>query len=294
MTTAPATRKSALPHQCVPSNIGHALQWGYRTFANSSDSPLLDAEILLAHTIKKNKAFLYAHPEKTLSPAQARAFARYVQKRRQRYPVAYLTRKKAFYGSLFYVDERVLIPRPLTETMVSEASALIKRHRLKTAADIGTGSGCIAISVKVIHPSLTMYATDISKEALTVAKKNARARATDLVFLHGDLLDPVRHKKIDLVLANLPYLEKNIYDASPAVHYEPRQALIAKNKGLSYYINAIRQCSALPWKPKFLIFEIMTHQARSVAAACAPLLPKNIETIGASGDGAHRFLKISL
>ncbi|MFH1226121.1 MAG: HemK/PrmC family methyltransferase, partial [bacterium] len=125
------------------------------------DSAFLDADILLAFTLKKPKEFLYSYPEKKLTKNQLAKFNQLINRRAKREPVAYLINRKEFYGLDFYVDKNVLIPRPLTETLVEEIIKKVKNKKV-VIADIGTGSGCIAITLKKHLPQATIYAIDIS------------------------------------------------------------------------------------------------------------------------------------
>lgn len=244
--------------------IKQALTWAYRKL-NHLDSPQLDAEVLLSFIVKKNKSYLYTYPEKKLTAGQSNKFERLINKRVKHYSVAYLINKKEFYGFDFYVDERVLIPRPQTETIVETAIKLIKKYKLKTVADIGTGSGCIAISLKKQIPNLKMYATDISKSALAVAKKNSRIHNTKIIFRHGNLIQPVKNIKLDLIITNLPYVDYQNYKKGKSIQHEPKQALLAKNKGLEFNQQLIHQLAGLTNKPQAIILEVEPTQTKALS-----------------------------
>lgn len=222
------------------------------------DSAQLDAEVLLAFILKKTKEFLYSQPEAKLNWIQKIRFFCLISKRSKNWPVAYLTRQKEFYGRNFYVNKNVLVPRPLTEGIIDLAKKNInetkktkKNHQYYAIADIGTGSGNIVITLikelqqaKYDLSAFQFYAVDISKKALKVAKKNARAHQVDqyIEFLQGDLLKPLNDKKIDLLLANLPYLDK-IDLNEPSIKKEPRLALLGN------YAEFFNQINKLPYKP---------------------------------------------
>jgi len=204
-----------------------------------SDSAQLDAEVLLSFVINKPKEFLYAHPEVKLNWIQKIRFFYLVRKRAKDWPVAGLTGRKEFYGRPFYVDKHVLIPRPLTEELIDETLKIIKKiiinHQSSIIiADIGTGSGNIIITLikelqkqKFNLDNFKFYATDISAKALLVAKKNARLHKVNqyIKFFQGNLLKPLQNLKIDLILANLPYLDKSDL-TEPSIQKEPRIALL--------------------------------------------------------------------
>lgn len=240
-------------------NIKQALILAYDKL-NHLDSPQLDAEVLLSFAINKDKTYLYTHPEKKLTTNQINKFKNLINERTKYYPVAYLTKSKEFYDLNFYVDERVLIPRSTTETLVEKTINIIKKYKFKTIADIGTGSGCIAISLKKQIPSLKVYATDISSKALTVAKKNAKTHNTKIIFKQGNLIEPIRNIKTDLIIANLPYVDYQVYKKEPSIKFEPKLALVAKNKGLEFNQQLLQQIAILTKKPKAIILEIESTQ----------------------------------
>ncbi len=230
------------------------------------DSSALDADILLSFVLKKPKEFLYTYPEKKLTKNQLAGFNRLINCRVKREPVAYLTHHKEFYGLDFYVDKNVLIPRPLTESLVEEVINYAKNQRL-TIADIGTGSGCIAITLKKHLPNTTIYATDISPAALKVAKKNARKHKTKIKFFKGNLLEPFLPPssrkatfrnvafKIDYIVANLPYLNKT--QIKNELKYEPKTALLGGDK---YIKELLWQAKKLKPRPKKIFLEIKQKQ----------------------------------
>ncbi|OGE81914.1 MAG: hypothetical protein A3E98_00795 [Candidatus Doudnabacteria bacterium RIFCSPHIGHO2_12_FULL_48_11] len=201
-----------------------------------------DAAILLSFVLKKDrayrqagKAFLYANPEKQLRLRKLRGLRRLIKQRQAGWPAAYLTGEKKFYGLKFFVNKNVLIPRPETEGLVELVLSRITKHipRIRIL-DVGTGSGCIIISLaRNLQPATcNLFASDISLQALTVAKKNARRHKVKIAFRQGDLLNPWVGRKFDIIVANLPYLAKLEH---PSIRFEPKQALIAKKRGLALY-----------------------------------------------------------
>jgi release factor glutamine methyltransferase len=148
-------------------------------------TPRLDAEVLLAHVLGVDRAALITAPARELTPAQARAFMDAARRRREREPVAYITGWKGFRMLDLAVDRRVLIPRPETEHVVEAALGLAAGTRV---VDVGTGSGAIALALKSERPDLEVFATDVSPDALAVARGNAERLGLDVTFVEGDLL----------------------------------------------------------------------------------------------------------
>lgn len=212
-------------------------------------SPLLEAEILLSEALRTPKAHLIAHMESEVDPSALACFQNWVTRRLQHEPVAYLIGKKEFYGRTFLVNPSVLIPRPATETLIDGALEIARTmsadHDL--VADIGTGSGAIAITM-ALESGMSVIATDISKEALDLAQENARRLGAEasVRFLEGDLLDPLlalwkssseslpQHL---LLCANLPYLSHAQWETtmSDVRDFEPEHALVCELDGLGAY-----------------------------------------------------------
>jgi release factor glutamine methyltransferase len=243
--------------------IKKALYLAYKKLIYSP-SPQLDADILLSFVLKKSKTYLYINTEKKLTTLQVNKFKKLINLRSKHQPIAYLTNQKEFFGFNFYVDKRVLIPRPETEILIELANKILNAQKIKTIADIGTGSGCIAITLKKINPYIHIFASDISASALQVAKKNSKHLQTKIKFLKGSLLTPYQHKKIDLYIANLPYVSPEIYKQEKSIKAEPKQALVAKNHGLEYIENLIYGIQLLKYKPKYLLLEINPNQYKKI------------------------------
>jgi release factor glutamine methyltransferase len=225
--------------------IKQALQSGAKKLQTKKISSAdLDAEILLAFVLKKNRIFLYSYSEKQLTNSQKIAYQKLIAKRSAFHPIAYLTGYKEFYGYDFIVNKNVLIPRPLTEELVEKALASVEKNNLKNIVDVGTGSGCIIISLvnelKKKYGSLNnfkFYAVDAFDQALLIAKKNAKLHGLqkNIRFIKGNLLEPLKNKQIDLILANLPYLTKNDIKKNPYLKAEPKKALYEKTSGKLIY-----------------------------------------------------------
>jgi release factor glutamine methyltransferase len=222
-----------------------------RLRASGSESPRLDAELLLGHAIGADRTVVVAHPEAPVGADAAATFHAGVERRAKGEPVAYIRGFKEFYGLAFSTDRRALIPRPETERLVELAITEVMR-RLTSAprpagsgplrvADVGTGGGTVVVSLAVacrrrgVHDEIEILATDASPEALDLARENAVGHgvADRVRFVEADLLPPVVGKPFDLVLANLPYVRSDAVDDLPiAASFEPRSALDGGSDGL--------------------------------------------------------------
>lgn len=191
---------------------------------------------LLAHVVHKPSTYVWAHPELDLTVAQMQCFAGLIDRAFEHEPLAYLLGYTEFYGLNFMVDRRVLIPRPETEALVDLALGYINSSKLETdnlhLVEVGTGSGCLAISLAKRLPKAKIIAIDASSEALEVAQSNAKAlKATQVNFMLGSLLTPLAgHLEphcVDVIVANLPYISDAEFDHLPATvrNYEPVVAL---------------------------------------------------------------------
>ncbi len=222
----------------------------------------LEIEILLAFVLDKDRAFLVAHPEMEVSNRQEKHFFRLFSRLMQGESVAYITQKKEFYGLDFFVNKHVLIPRPETEFLVEKAFVFIeqnfytnKSEKIKIL-DVGTGSGCIAVSMSKQLPGVSVLGVDISEKALLVAQKNAKNHnVEELVhFRKNDLLENI-DEHFDLIVANLPYIGKKRFNfvSRDVVAYEPGVALFGGKNGLMLYGKLFQQLSAASWRP-FALF----------------------------------------
>jgi release factor glutamine methyltransferase len=222
------------------SDVGRALLAATRRLRETgSDSPQLDSAILMAHVLGVSKGWLYAHPTRQLTPDEISHFEELVRRRMGQEPVAYLVGFKPFYGLDITVDRRVLIPRPETEILVDRVLQHLERRAKEgdalKVADIGSGSGAIAVALAVNVPGLIVYATDISDDALAVAAQNVwRYGVGDQVQLSpGNLLEAVP-EPVDVIVANLPYIASpDLANLAPQVRdFEPVLALDGGPDGL--------------------------------------------------------------
>ncbi len=214
------------------------LRWTTAHFEEKGiDSPRLDAEVLLAHALGVERLQLYLDYEKPVEEAERTRFRELVRRRAgERVPVAYLTGSKEFWSLSLRVSEKVLVPRPDTEILVAAALELFpEREAAIRILDVGTGSGAVALALASERPQAEIIATDISKDALDIARRNAEALgfAERLKLVEGDLLEPLRGEAFDLITANLPYVpEGDEPGLAPELGHEPRGALFAGADGL--------------------------------------------------------------
>lgn len=199
-------------------------------------SARLDAELLLAHTLRKPRTWLHGHGDETLSERHREIANARLDLRLDRVPVAYIIGHKEFYGRMFKVTTATLIPRPESESLIALLNeALPRNHSLLPEAlkvvDVGTGSGILGITAKLEHPELDVTLLDISRHALTVAQDNAATLNAEVNTLQSDLLTSYPFIA-DVIIANLPYVNPE-WERSPETNHEPAEALFATNNGLS-------------------------------------------------------------
>jgi release factor glutamine methyltransferase len=206
--------------------------------ASGVDTPRLDAEVLLAYALGVDRGLLIAHPTRELTGEQARWFIDASRRRRLREPVAYILGTKGFRRIDLQVDRRVLIPRPETEHLVEAALALPAGARV---VDVGTGSGAIALALKDERPDLTVLGTDVSADALDVARANAARLGLDVSFVHGNLTAGL---EADAVLSNPPYVEQDAKLAPEITQYEPALALFGDIDGLAVIRTLVKDVRA--------------------------------------------------
>ena len=233
-------------------------------------SARLDSELILAHILRRSREWLLAHDATALTQPQQQQARQLLLQRTQRQPIAYLTGRRDFYGHSFLVNEQVLVPRPESEVILAILDELVQDHHLRTVLDVGTGSGCLAISIKLAHPDLAVSACDISDSALLVARRNAARllpSGQQIKFYQSDLLSdlPVG-SQFDLIVANLPYLSPVKNGLSPELAYEPAIALYADDDGLSLIKQLVATAPARLTPGGYLLLEMDTDQIETVAS----------------------------
>lgn len=287
--------------------IKKALTKASKFLNNNSTSPSLDAEILLSFTLNKPKEFLFTYPETKLTSIQLTRFNSLLAKRSTNTPIAHLTGHKEFYGLDFIVNKHTLIPRPETELIIDVARQILSSKSKTTIIDVGTGSGCIIITLaKILNNNYKYIAIDISKEALVIAEKNANHHfANNIInFLHGNLLAPILNSKSInpnssiFITANLPYLTKTQVKKSPSIQQEPTTALISEENGLNHYAKLFTQIKTLinnsnPQKVTILC-EIDPSQTQLISNLANKTLPKHKLTIKKDLAKRDRLITITI
>tara|TARA_A100001015_G_scaffold309688_1_gene409594 strand:- start:5395 stop:6231 length:837 start_codon:yes stop_codon:yes gene_type:complete len=240
----------------------------------------LDSLILLEDALGKDRSWLLAHPTHLVSAAKLESLVAQIERRANHEPLAYIRGRGEFYGREFLVTADTLQPRPETETMIELLLEQAKSRKLKVESivDVGTGSGCIAITAKLEKPNLNVVATDISEACLKVAKMNAKKLGADIQFYRGDLLVPLpitSHQSPITILANLPYVPDS-HTINQAAMHEPKLAIFGGDDGLDYY----RQ-----------LFDQIKEQKISVDLLLSEALPPQHEKLESLAN-AYGFLSI--
>ena len=234
------------------------LQQGAKRLDNEGiESAKLDMELFLAFVLSKPRTWIHAHSEYELNKSEQKVLEDLLTRRLNQESVAYITGLKEFYGRDFLVSSDVLVPRPESENLID----IIKTLEVSDIKfiDIGTGSGCLAITIALEQPTWSGTATDISQEALNVAKQNAKnLKANNLVFKVQNLLDDDT-ENYDLVIANLPYVPNNLRN-KPDLAHEPEIALFAEHDGLALYEELFQQIFARQHKPSHILTESLKTQ----------------------------------
>ena len=251
-----------------------------RTRANAVVKSALEADILLAYVLGKPREFLLMHDEVEVAEKDAKTFFGLCEERAAGVPVAYLTHEREFFGLKFYVDQRVLIPRPETELLVEETLRLCKDYEADLPAprivDVGTGSGCVAIALAKNLPNAAITAVDISEDALAVAYKNAKTHGvtSQLTFRKNNLI--VDLPPFDIIVANLPYIStsETALVSPETLHHEPHLALFGGATGYELFITLFSQIAALPKPPLALIGEMGFNQREGLERELAHFFPK--------------------
>ncbi len=289
------------------SDVGRALLAATRRLREAgSETAQLDSAVLLGYVLGVNKAWLYAHPTRPLNEIEIARFQDLVQRRMCAEPIAYLVGSKPFYGLDITVDRRVLIPRPETELLVDLALAHVRHLQREgqrpTVADVGTGSGAIAVALAVNLPGITVYATDVSDDALAVAGQNVWRYGVgeQVQLLPGHLIESLS-EPVDVVVANLPYIATaELQGLSPQVRdFEPVLALDGGPDGLRVIANLLAMVAGpsgrAKLRPDAVIFlEIGADQGEAVGDLVVAILPGAEVEIRVDYSGLDRIAVVSL
>ncbi|MBT8105552.1 MAG: peptide chain release factor N(5)-glutamine methyltransferase [Woeseiaceae bacterium] len=232
---------------------------------DASESPRLDAEILLGRTINMPRSYLFAHPEDELDELTLARFEDVLARREAGMPMAYIMGIREFWSREFAVSPATLVPRPETEILVNLALCEIPRDAAWEVLDLGTGSGAIAVSIACERPLCQVTAVDNSEEALAVARENARALARGNVTCElGNWAEPVQGRTFDVIVSNPPYVRRDDEHLA-GLRYEPQAALVAGEDGLDAIRVLAAACGELLVDGGLLLVEHGAVQAAAVA-----------------------------
>lgn len=264
--------------------MGSALMVDIRTLLrglslrlSTSSTPRLDAELIVQHVLASDRAYLHAHPEYELSFAAIEQVESAVQRREAGEPMAYILGQCEFYGRPFSVSPSVLIPRPETELLVERALRYISEHFLSSAriGDLGTGSGCLAITLDrecaKRQMNARLVAVDRSLPALRVASKNAKQLHAEVTFLQSDWSACLLPESFDLIVSNPPYVEEGFVAPIGNLSYEPSEALFSGPDGMSDIRRLLRDVPSILAREGLLLIECGKGQREAIEAAAREL-----------------------
>lgn len=277
-------------------------------FEAVSTTPRLDAELIIAHAMQWQREYIFLHPDDTPTARELAIIEPLIAQRRSGEPLAYVLGTKEFYGMPFLVNAHVLVPRPETELLVDTALAVLDKRKWEkpTIVDACTGSGCVAITLQSKHEEARIIGTDISEEALAVARANDRANPTiELEWLKSDLLRSLPRDLrggVDLIISNPPYVPAAEVDSADgplagALKHEPRMALVPQKDGHDadplYVINRLLKTAGGWLAPKGVLLMEMGHdQGDAVRSLAQKYFPEASVTIHKDLEGRDRVIEI--
>ncbi len=246
--------------------IKQTLTKGTIMLKNSNiESPKLKARLLLQYILKKSRQYLIVYDNQEVDKKAQWEYFVNIEKLTKGMPLQHITHTQEFMKMDFYVDENVLIPRPDTEILVEETIKIAQTMERPKILDLCTGSGAIAISLKKYIPSAQVYAVDISKKALEIAKKNAHRLEAEVKFIESNLFEKIKNEKFDIIVSNPPYIKKSdINYLSQEVQKEPQIALDGGYDGLEFYRKISYQAIDYLKFGSYLCFEIGYDQKEEV------------------------------
>jgi release factor glutamine methyltransferase len=280
----------------LPLNVGDALREARSQLLAANVPELgLEASLLLAHVLATSRAWLHARPQVRLSSAQAAAYLALVRRRCYREPTAYITGSKSWWDLELSVDRNVLIPRPETEVLADAAIRIARYTDLASpaVADVGTGSGALAIAIARALPNAGVYALETARGALRSAARNVAQYAPGRVrLLESDLVAALR-EPVHIVVANLPYIPSaEISSLAPELAYEPRTALDGGADGLRPIAALLQQIARWSQAPLAILLECGHDQAPSIRALAQALWPPGQITVQHDLAGVERVVDI--
>lgn len=283
----------------MTSTLADLLLEFHERLSSSSDTPSLDAQVLAAHVLAKPRAWILAHPQASITAEQRRSLEQALERLVSGEPLPYILGHWEFFGFDFLLTPATLIPRPETELLVEHALAWLRRNpERRRVADVGTGSGCIAITLAAHIEDVKVIASDISLAALQVARQNAQRHsvAARLAFIQSDLL-PHTAAPYHLICANLPYIPTRTLLELDVYRKEPRLALDGGRQGLDLIARLLARISSHPdlvAAGGIILLEIEASQAASSRALTRRLLPGAEVDLLQDLAGRDRLLAIQI
>ncbi len=268
-----------------------------KALQNTSETPALDAQVLLANITQKPRAWLLAHPElTTLSPEENKKLEEALQKLKNNVPLPYVIGHWAFYGMDFIVSPDVLIPRPETEELVEYALTWIHEKKAKSALDVGTGPGCIPVSLARHAPDLSLVALEQSSPALSIARENAvrHKLAKRINFIQSDLFANLPPQRFDLITANLPYIPTETLPTLDVYTREPTLALDGGADGLTLIRRFLAHAPRYIASKGLILLEIDSSHGKKALAAAQESFPTTQTALQQDLSGRDRFIRIQL
>ncbi len=248
-----------------------------KTYSKKLNIDNTEVDKLLALALHKKIEYIYKNPEKEINRSSIQTFNKYIRKRLENYSFAHIAKEKEFYNLKFLVNSNTLIPRADSELLVDITLNYLKENNLKNPniIDIGTGTGCLILSIANNHPKANYYATDISNKALKVAKTNARKlKLKDTItFKQSNLLNNIKNTTFDIIVSNLPYLTKGQMKEY-SIQKEPKTALLGNKDGLEYYTKLLKQINNYTKEKHLILLEIDPQQKDKIKEIIQKYLPK--------------------
>ncbi|MDQ7093016.1 peptide chain release factor N(5)-glutamine methyltransferase [Desulfosporosinus sp. PR] len=253
-------------------NILEGMRWGEKQLlAKKVDNPRFDADILLAGILKVSRDRLYLERDRLLKQNEETAFREWISRRSEHEPLQYILQRQEFMGLVFYVDERVLIPRADSEILVEKWLELVHLDEARglkpntKVADLCTGSGALAISMAHYFSGSKVVGTDLSPDALAVARQNGVNLGVAVEWRQGDFTAPIREEKWDWIVSNPPYVSRDDYLlCAPEILREPSMAFLGGQDGLEFYRRLAEEAGFLLNQEGKILLEIGWDQAESV------------------------------
>ena len=275
--------------------VAAALRQAREALTQHSETAALDAQTLLAAVLHRGRAWLLAHPEARLTPRQHRRLNRACTQLAHGVPLPYVLGYWHFYGRQFAVTPAVLIPRPETETLVELALAWLRQHPTRRRiADVGTGSGILAVTLAAEIADARITATDISPAALAVARDNARRHRVDerIAWVETDVLAALTGT-FDLIITNPPYIPTEALNALPVARHEPREALDGGADGLAVIRRVLAQARPRLAAGGLLLMEIAADQGQTARALASAAFPEATVRVHPDLAGRDRVLAVT-